>query len=289
MSTPSPGAARATESRGTRPEPGLCTVPVHCPSVPQHREPWALPSQPVSFTPPRALHLAPRSLCLRPSLHPTPHPAPFPAPCTSHHAPRPAASSCPGPGPAGHRGHPGAVSTPVPVPEPPALCPAPCPAPALPTSTHWPWDCMSSRTQGSDLLRVSRSRRCLQLTRSSTLERTASGAWEDGSGASPMVAAARGAARRDGGQAAPWVKGMRGDGAAAAFLAVSAPGWCPSCPGHGAPRCQAWGWSPGAGSWWWRALAGAGGAHGAGAQEGTGVRWPGRCWGPEGPSPRRGG
>ena len=58
------------------------------------------------------------------------------------------------------------------------------------------------------MLRVSRSRRCLQLTLSSTLERTASDACEDGSGASPMVAAARGAAGRDGGQAAPWDRGM---------------------------------------------------------------------------------
>lgn len=51
--------------------------------------------------------------------------------------------------------------------------PAPCwphPLRLPPTSIHWPWDCMSSTTQGSDLLSVSRSSRCLQLTRSSTLE-----------------------------------------------------------------------------------------------------------------------
>lgn len=61
------------------------------------------------------------------------------------------------------------------------------------------------------MLSVSRSRRCLQLTRSSTLETTASGAWGDGSGVSPMVAVARWVARRDGGQAAPWEKGMLGE------------------------------------------------------------------------------
>lgn len=184
------------------------------------------PSHPVSLTPrvlhltaPRALHLAPRSLRLRPALLPTPHPKSVPAPCTSLPAlpPAPALPSAPL--------DIAAILGLSPLPSP-SQCPHPCAQhPALPTSTHCPWDCMSSRTQGSDLLRVSRSRRCLQLTRSSTLESTASGAWEEGSGASPMVAAARGAARRDGGQAAPWVKGMRGDGAAAAFLAVSAAGW----------------------------------------------------------------
>lgn len=165
----------------------------------------------------RALHLAPHVL------HSTLSPAPCPhsMPRTSHLAPIPR------------------------TPHPPRLRPCPNPhpiTPALPTSTHWPWDCMSSRTQGSDLLRVSRSRRCLQLTRSSTLERTASDACEDGSGASPMVAAARGAAGRDGGQAAPWDRGMWGTGQPYS-LAVSTWGSCLSCPGREALQCSAWGWS----------------------------------------------
>lgn len=53
-------------------------------------------------------------------------------------------------------------------PPPPPFHP-PC-SHSPPTSTHCPWDCMRRTTQGSDLLRVSRSRRCLQQTRSSTLE-----------------------------------------------------------------------------------------------------------------------
>lgn len=77
VSTPSPGAARATGSWGSHSKPGLCTVPVHHPSIPQHPELRALP-----FTP-RVPHTP------RPS-----HPASFtslhPEPCTLH----PAACAC---------------------------------------------------------------------------------------------------------------------------------------------------------------------------------------------------
>lgn len=43
------------------------------------------------------------------------------------------------------------------------------------TSVHWPWFCTMMMTQGSDLLRVSRSSRALHATRSSTLETQAEG------------------------------------------------------------------------------------------------------------------
>lgn len=173
----------------------------------------------------RAPHLAPHVL----------HPILSPAPCTQLRVPHLS---------------PGSHPTDTAPASAPSLPQSPSHRPALPTSTHWPWDCMSSRTQGSDLLRVSRSRRCLQLTLSSTLERTASDACEDGSGASPMVAAARGAAGRDGGQAAPWDRGMWGSGWPY-NLSVSAQGSCLSCPGHEAPQCWVLGWSLGAGGCCW--------------------------------------